>query len=145
MAFENPLSVFDVTGKVALITGASATKTPGQRVTLGNFSCMVSWKPPTNDGGSPITGYTVERQSSFSPRWVTVNKTPTPDTSLKVDDLIEENSYQFRIIAHNKAGPSQPSPPSPNVLAKDPWSKCMLIGMSRRRWEEQLVSSDVME
>ncbi|KAK7507540.1 hypothetical protein BaRGS_00001475, partial [Batillaria attramentaria] len=85
-------------------------------------SAVVSWQPPANDGGSPVTGYTVERQSSFSPRWVAVNKSPVPELSLKVDDLIEDNSYQFRVIAHNKAGPSQPSQPSPNILAKDPWT-----------------------
>ena len=88
-------------------------------------SALVSWQPPANDGGSPVTGYTLERQASFSPRWTLVNKTPVAELSLKVDDLIEDNSYQFRVIAHNKAGPSEPSPPSPQIVAKDPWSKCL--------------------
>lgn len=86
-------------------------------------SATVNWQAPANDGGSPITGYTVERMSSFSPRWVVVNKSPVMELSLKVADLIEDNKYQFRVIAHNKAGPSQPSKPSENILAKDPWSK----------------------
>ena len=90
-------------------------------------NALVSWQPPANDGGSPVTGYTLERQSSFSPRWTTVNKTPVAELSLKVDDLIEDNSYQFRVIAHNKAGPSKPSEPSPKIVAKDPWSKCYSV------------------
>ena len=90
-------------------------------------SALMSWQPPANDGGSPVTGYTVERQSSFSPRWVSVNKTPVTELSLKVDDLIEDNSYQFRVIARNKAGPSEPSQPSPKIVAKDPWSEYFQI------------------
>ena len=86
-------------------------------------SALVSWQPPANDGGSPVTGYTLERQASFSPRWTLVNKAPVAELSLKVDDLIEDNSYQFRVIAHNKAGPSEPSQPSPQIVAKDPWSE----------------------
>lgn len=89
-------------------------------------SCVVTWQPPSNDGGAPIIGYTVERLSSFSPRWVRVNKELVPDTRLQVTDLIEDNSYQFRVTAENKAGPSQPSEPSESTLAKDPWSKCMI-------------------
>lgn len=86
-------------------------------------SAVVSWQQPANDGGSPVTGYTIERQSSYSPRWVIVNKTPVQNLSLKVDDLIEDNVYQFRVIARNKAGPSEPSKPSDSIVAKDPWSK----------------------
>lgn len=84
---------------------------------------LVTWQPPANDGGSPVTGYTVEKQSTFSPRWVVVNKSPVEATELRVTDLVEDNSYMFRVIAHNKAGPSKPSEASPPVKAKDPWSE----------------------
>jgi titin len=92
-------------------------------------SCLVTWQPPANDGGSPVTGYIVERTSSFSPRWTPVNKTPVAETTLKVDDLIEDNQYQFRVIAHNKAGPSEPSQPSQQILAKNPWSETQFFSL----------------
>lgn len=87
-------------------------------------NALVTWQLPAKDNGSPVTGYTLERMSSFSPRWVVVNKEPVPVTELRVTDLVEDNSYQFRVTAINAAGPSKPSEPSPSVKAKDPWSKC---------------------
>ena len=36
--------------------------------------CKLSWQPPTQDGGSAVTGYHIERRSKTSPRWVFVNK-----------------------------------------------------------------------
>ena len=36
----------------------------------------LKWEPPKNDGGSPITGYEVERKEPKSNRWMKVSKTP---------------------------------------------------------------------
>ena len=36
----------------------------------------LKWEPPTNDGGSPITGYDIERKDPKSSRWVKINKVP---------------------------------------------------------------------
>ena len=79
----------------------------------------VSWTAPSEDGGSPITGYFIERQSNVSPRWTRINRTAVTDTSLAVDDLVEGTEYMFRIIAVNVKGESKPSQPSENVLAKN--------------------------
>ena len=38
----------------------------------------LKWEPPTNDGGSPITGYDIERKDPKSNRWVRINKAPLP-------------------------------------------------------------------
>ena len=86
-------------------------------------NAMVTWQPPAKDNGAPVTGYLLERMSSVSPRWVAVNKEPLSATELRVTDLIPDNSYQFRVSALNKAGPSKPSEPSPSITAKDPFSE----------------------
>ncbi|GFO38541.1 titin, partial [Plakobranchus ocellatus] len=84
-------------------------------------NALVTWQPPANDNGAPVTGYLLERKSDISPRWVAVNKEPITATEMRVADLMEDNSYQFRVSAVNKAGPSKPSEPSPTIKAKDPW------------------------
>lgn len=84
-------------------------------------SCTVSWTAPANDGGSPITGYFVERQSNVSPRWVRITRTPVQETTLNVTDLSEDVQYEFRVIAVNKKGESKPSLPSQPFIAKNPY------------------------
>jgi hypothetical protein len=49
------------------------------------------------------------RQSSFSTRWARVNKDLIEVTTLELSDFVEDNTYTFRVIAENKAGPSNPS------------------------------------
>ena len=86
-------------------------------------SCQLAWKTPENDGGSPITGYFIERTQVGSTRWLRCNKEPAPETSYKVTDLIEDTEYVFRIAAVNKVGEGPPGPQSVNIQAKDPWRK----------------------
>jgi len=84
-------------------------------------SCELTWHPPDNDGGSPVTGYHVERRASgrFG-RWKRITRQPVPDTRYKVTKLVEGNEYQFRISAENSVGVGPPGPESDRVLAKDP-------------------------
>ena len=86
-------------------------------------SCVLTWKPPAVDGGSPVTGYWVERRLTSSNRWIRVNKEAVPELTLNVTDLDEGSEYEFRVIAENKIGPGPPSSPSQKVLAKDPWGE----------------------
>jgi len=89
-------------------------------------SALVTWKQPESDGGSPISGYVVERSLAASARWLRVNKQPVTELKLKVEELVEDNEYIFRVIAENKVGPGEPSQPTKPVMARDPWRKCHL-------------------
>lgn len=86
-------------------------------------NASLTWKPPSEDGGTPITGYVVERCQSSSSRWIRVNKDLTSDLTYLVPDLIEGNEYIFRISAVNKVGQGPPSSPSVPAVAKDSWGK----------------------
>ena len=35
-------------------------------------SSVLTWQPPSNDGGAPVTGYYVEMMAPFSSRWTKV-------------------------------------------------------------------------
>lgn len=110
-------------------------------------SAVVTWQPPANDGGSPILGYHLEKKSGFSGRWTRVNKDLIPDTKLPMSDLIEDNTYEFRVIAENKAGPSKPSPPSESIKAKNPWGEfviCMGLYIAILILEPQLFYQDAL-
>jgi len=91
-------------------------------------SMTVEWDEPEYDGGSPVTGYWLERKETTSKRWTRVNREPirirTLGVSHIVTGLMEGAIYQFRVIAINAAGCGPPSVPSDPVPCRDP------IGMS---------------
>ncbi|XP_054161595.1 twitchin-like isoform X2 [Oppia nitens] len=78
----------------------------------------LQWTPPESDGGAPIEGYIVEKRKKGTHKWHKAKQTHTPDTKVTVPDLEEGEEYEFRVIAVNKAGPSEPSETSRSVIAK---------------------------
>ena len=64
----------------------------------------MSWTPPNNDGGSPIVGYTVEYRAEGVFKWKQAADDLVSDMTCIVKGLKEDNLYEFRIAAHNKAG-----------------------------------------
>ena len=78
----------------------------------------LKWTPPETDGGTPITGYIVEKRKKGTHKWQPAKTVHTPTPEATVPDLIEGEEYEFRVIAVNKAGPSEPSEASQSVIAK---------------------------
>lgn len=76
----------------------------------------VEWTLPDYDGGSPISGYVIERRE-MTGKWIRVNKTPVLDLRYRVSGLFEGNSYEFRVFAENIAGISDPSLTSDPIKA----------------------------
>lgn len=83
----------------------------------------MEWKPPRRDGGAPITDYIIEKKTKGSPFWEEAGKVPGDATKATVPNLKEGEEYEFRIVAINKAGPSDPSDPSKSVVAKPRFCK----------------------
>uniref|UniRef100_A0A4W3IYH8 Fibronectin type-III domain-containing protein n=1 Tax=Callorhinchus milii TaxID=7868 RepID=A0A4W3IYH8_CALMI len=87
-------------------------------------SMIVNWEDPEYDGGSPVTGYWLERKETTGKRWNRVNRDPIRimplGVSYNVTGLIEGSNYQFRVFAINAAGIGPPSQPSDPTIARDP-------------------------
>ena len=82
-------------------------------------SCKLTWQQPENDGGSPVTGYYVEKLSGN--RWIKVNRKPTKNCFLNIDDLVEGSDCEYRVYAENDAGVGKPSDSTGRFTAKDPY------------------------
>ena len=83
----------------------------------GNGDVKVSWIEPVDNGGSPITSYTIRR----SPVGVGITKTVGNSTNATVTGLDKDISYTFTVVAANEVGNSAESVASPsaptNVIA----------------------------
>jgi titin len=87
----------------------------------------LQWKPPTYDGGSPITGYMVEKRDMKRPTWTNAGKTAKDVTEITVDKLLEGSEYLFRVKAENKKGQSEPCETKAPVVAKSPYGSCFIF------------------
>lgn len=64
---------------------------------------------PAQDGGAPVHGYIVEHRRIGSQQWIRAVNMLIPTTELTINGLEPGWQYQFRIIAKNAAGVSEPS------------------------------------
>ncbi len=78
----------------------------------------LEWTPPKNDGGSPITGYVIQKKEKGSPFWQNAAQIPGKTCKGRAPDLVEGTEYEFRVIALNAAGQSEPSDPSDMIMAR---------------------------
>jgi streptogramin lyase/plastocyanin len=85
----------ETTPPTATIPGAPT----GVTAAAGDGQATVSWSPPSSDGGSPLTSYTITSQPG-SPG---VTVTP-PTSSATVAGLVNGTSYTFTVTASNAVG-----------------------------------------
>jgi hypothetical protein len=98
-------------------TGAPVVTVPGPpsgpRATAGRGEATVSWRAPAENGGVPVTGYTVTVSSAGR----VVRRIPTGTvTSVLVTGLADGAPYTFTVTAQNAVGPGRPSAPSAAVI-----------------------------
>ena len=84
----------------------------------------LEWKEPIDDGGAPVTGYHLEARLNSCGDWQLWETVVGQDTRLTVQKLDRGTSYQFRVMALNKAGKSQASHPSRGKEARAQNCEC---------------------
>uniref|UniRef100_A0A8C5DU22 Titin n=1 Tax=Gouania willdenowi TaxID=441366 RepID=A0A8C5DU22_GOUWI len=93
---------------------------PPEAIHVTKDTIVIQWTKPEYDGGSNITGYTVEKRDLPEGRWVRANFTNVIDTQFTVTGLTENAQYDFRVIAKNAVGTvSKPSYNSGPITASD--------------------------
>ncbi len=79
----------------------------------GSGTVTVTWSPPPNDGGHPITGYVVTSTSGgYSCTW------SAGPLTCDVTGVPEGVPVSFRVVAQNEVGDSTPSAPSTAVVLR---------------------------
>uniref|UniRef100_H2YFC9 non-specific serine/threonine protein kinase n=1 Tax=Ciona savignyi TaxID=51511 RepID=H2YFC9_CIOSA len=95
------------------------TPSAPQVVSVTNDSVVITWQEPTNDGGSAILGYHIERKDRNSIMWTKANSYIVRDSTFKCGNLSQGLSYEFRVTAENLAGFGKPSDSTGSVTARD--------------------------
>jgi len=89
--FVGPVEPGQVTGLIATAMGTSTID--------------LAWTPPVADGGSPITGYKIERESPVAAGFsILVGNTGTTATTFQDTGLTPDTEYNYRVSAINAIG-----------------------------------------
>jgi fibronectin type III domain protein len=97
-------------------TGLTATATSSSQINL-------SWTAPSDNGGSAITGYKIERSTDGGSTWSTiVASTGSTLTSYSDTGLQSSTTYTYRVSAINAIGTSSPSNVSSATTSPPPLS-----------------------
>ncbi|MGI0094714.1 MAG: spherulation-specific family 4 protein [Nitrosotalea sp.] len=84
-------------------TGLTATAASTSQINL-------SWTAPSNNGGSAITGYKIERSTDSGTTWSTlVANSASTSTTYSDTGLAASTTYTYRISAINSVGTGSPS------------------------------------
>ena len=94
-----------------------------QATEVTDCSVTLAWQPPKSDGGSPITGYIIERKQPTGNKWIRVNKVAVKELEYTIKDLLENDVFEFRVSAENLAGIGKPSKPTQQIVIKFPFGK----------------------
>lgn len=82
-------------------------------------SVTLSWKKPLDDGGSKVTNYVIEKKTSVG-QWEELLDVPAKqDNIVTIKDVKEGEECQFRVVAKNAAGASEPSKPTDYIKVED--------------------------
>ena len=87
----------------------------------------VQWKPPLDDGGAKIKGYILEKKPKKFEKWLRVPGTiPADETQGTTKNLEPGDEYDFRVIAVNANGESEPFTTSKSITAKYSFGESIL-------------------
>ena len=88
--------------KIVTVIAATVPNAPTSlTLTGGNSQFTATWIAPANDGGSTITGYTLDYRLGVSGNWTSANVTGLTTT---ITGLTAAGSYQVRVAAVNSVG-----------------------------------------
>ena len=93
--------MFVITSVPAMPQGLTICETTGTYITL-------SWEPPAEDGGTPVTGYEVICCNISDNEWIKGQVLEDDITLWRQENLVKGKEYIFQVTAKNKMGESDP-------------------------------------
>lgn len=107
-------------------------------------SIALAWEPPTNNGGSDITAYIIEKRDAKRNTYTQVEKVTGLTNTYAVQKLLEGNEYYFRVSAENEIGKGEPAEMDKPIMAKCPFGM-LFFSFYSRSYNSLLCSFFVMK
>ncbi|CAL1609090.1 unnamed protein product [Knipowitschia caucasica] len=107
--YEMGVKVDDFEDKASLILQIVELPGPPASIKIADvwgFNVALEWTPPTDNGNTEITGYTIQKADKKTGDWFTVVD-HYHRLNATISDLIMGNTYKFRAFAENKCGISE--------------------------------------
>src|SRR5207302_1641268 len=114
------------TNVAMLDTGISKATAPGSptgltAIAASSSQIHLSWTAPSNNGGSTITGYEIERSTDGGTTFSTiVSNTGSTSTTYSDSGLNPSTAYTYRVSAINSVGTSSPSNTASTTIPQPP-------------------------
>ncbi|TBR11056.1 MAG: fibronectin type III domain-containing protein [Candidatus Nitrosotenuis sp.] len=104
----------DITYKVKWVNPSSKTApdapTSLSAKAVSSSKINLRWTAPTANGGSPITGYEIERSDDNGTTWSVISPNTGKTVTVYSDTRLSSNTtYTYRVSAINSVGASDPS------------------------------------
>ena len=126
MTLKNPAGSDSINVDVQVFDRPGPPRGPLEMSNISENSVTLSWSPPSDDGGSRIFTYLVQKRGELETKWKPVNKEHITDLTFKVSGLKENKKYQFRVLAQNQIGVSKPLE-GQSVTPQGQYSKLLLF------------------
>ena len=94
-----------------------------QATNIEHDNVTLAWDAPTSTGGSPITGYAIEKRDAARTNWMGTGNIGPDRCEYNASRLFEGNEYFFRVAAENVVGTSDFVELDTPVVPKLPYSK----------------------
>ena len=92
---------------------------------VGEETATLEWHVPSDNGGSDVTHYLVDKKEVGKRSYAQVAK--VAGTSVTIDNLREGHSYLFQVTAVNDIGKGEPAEIENAVVPTSKFSKCYLL------------------
>ena len=105
---------------VKVLDAPSAPEGPLKATEVTADTISLSWKPPKDVGGEPVNNYILEKKPKGSDAWQKVSNFIN-STNATVRNLEQGTEYEFRVMAENQYGVSEPLETQEAIKAKPPY------------------------
>ncbi len=114
VASRNSVGTSEYTFPAARATPVGPPAAPRNlALSAGDGEIGAQWDPPSDDGGRPISGYSVQYRKGTTGEWTTVStETETTTTSYTIESLENDSEYQVQVAATNSEGTGPFTSPS---------------------------------